>query len=190
METPLQLEIQGFTPSSHVRELIEANLTKVEARFGRITSCRVSILAPGAHHRMGEPYAVSIRAALPNGREVNVGRVSRGNDRRQGDVNFAINDAFRRAVRQLRDQTRLLRGEVKLGQRQPVATIARIDRDGTHGYLTAEDGHEIYFHANSVLDGKFAVLRPGDRIGYHEETGEKGPQASTVRLLTRYRRKH
>jgi len=190
METPLQIEIQGFKPSSHVRELIETNLAKVEARFGRITSCRVAIHAPGAHHRAGEPYAVSIRAALPNGREVNVGKVSRPNDRRQTDVNFAINDAFRRAVRQLRDQTRLLRGEVKPARRAPTGVVARVSGDGEFGYVTTDDGREIYFHANSVLNGKLIDLRPGDRVAYHEEVGEKGPQASTVRVLSRHQKNH
>jgi ribosome-associated translation inhibitor RaiA len=113
METSLQLETEGFEPSDHVRALIEANLAKLGTRFGKITSCRVAIHAPGAHHRMGEPYAVSIRAALPNGREVKVGKISRGSDARQADLTFAINDAFRRAVRQLRDQARILRGDIK-----------------------------------------------------------------------------
>lgn len=185
METPLELEIQGFEPSANLRDLIAANLAKVEGRFGRITSCRVEIRAPGAHHRMGEPYAVSIHMALPNGREVNVGRVSRGNDRRQSDLIFAVGDAFRRALRQLSDQARELRGDVKRIERPAEGEVVRLDPDGNCGFLASDDGREIYFHAHSVLGDRFRKLRLGERVAFHEENGDKGPQASTVRVLGR-----
>jgi cold shock CspA family protein len=183
METPFQLEIQGLEPSSHIRDLIASNIVKLEARYGRITSCRVVVQAPGAHHRMGEPYAVSIHLALPNGREVNVGRVSKGLDHRQADLVFAINDAFRRVVRQLRDHARKLRGETKQNHVAPEGKVASLDPGGNCGFLTTDDGREIYFHAHSVLGDRFRKLQAGDRVAFHEEVGEKGPQASTVRVL-------
>jgi cold shock CspA family protein len=51
------------------------------------------------------------------------------------------------------------------------------------GYLEAEDGHEVYFHRRAVLDGAFDRLTVGTRVSFVEEPGEKGPQASTVKLL-------
>jgi cold shock CspA family protein len=183
METDLQLETQGFEPSIQVRELIAANIEKLEARFGRITSCWVTIRAPGAHHRMGEPYTVSIRMALPKGREVNVGYNSKGNSRRQVDVTFAIHDAFRRATRQLRDNSQRLQGNVKPHAQSPIGKITRVEAENNCGFLRTADGREVYFHANSVLSGGFRKLKPDDRVVYHEEGGDKGPQASTVRVL-------
>lgn len=113
METPLELEIEGIEPSAHMRDLIASNIAKLEGRYGRITSCRVAIHAPGAHHRLGEPFAVSIRMALPGGLNVNVARRADNRDARQADIAFAITDAFHRATRQLRDKTRKLHGDVK-----------------------------------------------------------------------------
>jgi ribosome-associated translation inhibitor RaiA len=107
----LRLEFQGFEPSTHVRELVESNIRKFEARSGRITRCDVVVRAPGAHHRMGEHYTVSIRLELPNGREVSVG--SSDTDGRHADIAFAITDSFHKAMRQLRDETRRLQGHVK-----------------------------------------------------------------------------
>jgi cold shock CspA family protein len=52
--------------------------------------------------------------------------------------------------------------------------------------LESSDGQEIYFHRNSVLDGGFIRLREGSRVTYTEEMGEKGAQASTVRLLGKH----
>lgn len=103
METPLQLEIEGFVPSTHLRELIESQMTKLERHYGRMTACRVAIRAPDAHHKLGEPYFVTVRIALPNRRDVSVKPPPRARDRRQADIIFAVNDAFRRADRQLRD---------------------------------------------------------------------------------------
>ena len=183
METPLKLEIQGFEPSAHVRELIEFNIRKFEERSGRITSCNVIIRAPGAHHRLGEPFSVTIYMALPNSMEVSVGRTSKGLDRRHSDINFAINDAFRRAARQLQDKTRRLQGNVKRHSQGPIGKITSVEPERECGFLETDDGKKIYFHAHSVLGGHFRHLAAGDRVFFHEEVGDDGPQASTVRVL-------
>lgn len=112
METPVQLELHGVKTSDHLRDLIESNLSKIEKRFGRATACRVVIRAPNAHHRDGEPFIVSVRIALPAGREVNVGRVPAA-DGRLADMTFAVNDAFKRALRQLGDEAQQLQGRIK-----------------------------------------------------------------------------
>lgn len=182
METPVELEIEGLKPSAHLRQLIDNNIAKLERRYGRITACRVVVRAPNAHHRMGEPYFVTIRIALPDRRDVNVKPPPRALDPRQGDVNFAVDDAFRRADRQLRDQASRLKGRPQTHVLQPAGKIASLDPSGEFGFLESDDGREIYFHANSVLDGKFSQLRPGMRVSFHEEIGEEGPQASTVRV--------
>jgi len=182
MQTPLQLEIQGFQPSGHLKQLIQDNIDKLERRFGRMTACRVAIRSPDAHHRMGEPYFVTIRLALPGRRDVTVKPPPRARDRRQGEVNFAVNDAFRRAARQLSDHATKMKSVAPPNASQPQGKVISVDAGGNFGFLESEDGREIYFHANSVLGGKFSSLKTGDRVSYHEESGEKGAQASTVRL--------
>ena len=58
-----------------------------------------------------------------------------------------------------------------------------LDASGDFGFLEAADGHEVYFHRNSVLDGAFSLLAVGTHVAFAEEMGDKGPQASTVKLL-------
>ena len=53
------------------------------------------------------------------------------------------------------------------------------------GFLQSADGREIYFHKNSVLDG-LSRLKVGTRVAFAEEADEKGPQASTVKLLGKH----
>jgi len=183
METPLQLEIEGFEPSAHLRQLIDDNIAKLERRFGRITAARVAVRAPDAHHKMGEPYFVSIWLALPDRRDVSVKPPPGGLDHRQGDLTFAVGDAFRRAGRQLRDHTSKMKMQTKTHAHEPEGKVLRLDPGRESGYLESEDGREIYFHAHSVLDDKFRRLKPGMRVTFHEEMGDKGPQASTVRVI-------
>jgi cold shock CspA family protein len=122
---------------------------------------------------------------LPEGREVNIARTPQ-DDERHSDLNYALNDAFKRARRQLQDQARKLQGQVKQHEAQPIATVARLDPSGEFGFLETGDGHEIYFHRNSVLDDGFAKLSVGARVIFAEEMGDKGPQASTVKPMGKH----
>ncbi len=54
------------------------------------------------------------------------------------------------------------------------------------GFIETADGNEIYFHKNSVLNDAFSRLKLGTAVAYVEEEGEKGSQASTVRLLGKH----
>jgi cold shock CspA family protein len=157
---------------------------ELERRFSRVTACRVVLKGPGGHHQTGGLYEVHIRLELPDGREVNIGRTPQA-DERHADLTFAIDDAFKRARRQLQDQVRKLQGQVKAHEGQPTGTVVRLDELGEFGFLETSDGREIYFHRNSVLDG-FEHLSVGSRVSFAEEMGEKGPQASTVRLLGKH----
>jgi ribosome-associated translation inhibitor RaiA len=119
METPVKIDFQGMDAHSDVRSAIVKHLTQLEGRFSRITAGRVVLKAPGDHHHKGGLYEVSIRLALPEGREVNIGHTAQ-NDERHSDPTFAINDAFKRARRQLQDQVRKLQGQVKHHDGAPI----------------------------------------------------------------------
>jgi len=186
METAAEIDFQGIEPSLSVREAIDAHIRALEERCGRITACRVVIKGPGSHHRAGGLYEVNIRLALPDGREVDVARTPRA-DERHADLDFAVNDAFKRARRRLQDKVRRMQGHVKTHEGAlPIGTVTRVDAGGEFGFLESADGREIYFHRNSVLDDGFSRLVVGTRVGFFEEAGEKGAQASTVRIVGKH----
>jgi len=112
MQTPLEIDFQGMDARPDVRTAIAQHVSELEKRYGRVTACRVALKAPGGHHRNSGLYEVNIRLALPNGREVNVDRTAL-EDVRHSDLTFAINDAFKRARRQLQDQVSRMQGYVK-----------------------------------------------------------------------------
>jgi cold shock CspA family protein len=128
---------------------------------------------------------VNIRLALPSGREVNVARTAQ-QDERYTDIDFAINDTFKRARRRLQDHVRRMQGQVKTHEVQPIGIVIRLDPTGEFGFLETADSRQIYFHKNSVLDGSCSRLYVGARVAFAEEAGDQGPQASTVRLLGKH----
>lgn len=185
MQTPVQIDFQGMEAKQELRSAIARHIEQLEERFGRVTAGRVVLKAPGSHHRTGGLYEINVRLALPEGREVNIGRTPK-EDERYSDLAFALNDAFKRAKRQLQDQSQRMRGDVKQHEAPPMATVARLDASGEFGFLQAGDGQEIYFHRNSVPGGAFARLEVGDRVTFTEQLGDKGPQASTVKPMGKH----
>lgn len=116
METPIEIDFHGEIPIHGLREKIIENISQLEHRFGRITTCRVVVKAPSAHHRQGS-YEIHIHLTLPQDKEVNVAHTPDA-DERYSDIDFALNDAFKRARRQLQDQARQLQGHVKTHRNQ------------------------------------------------------------------------
>lgn len=112
MQTPLELDFQGMDPTQAARDAIEKQIAQLEAVFGRMTAGRVVVKGPGAHRRNGGLYEINIRLALPEGREVNISRTPQA-DERHADLTYALNDAFKRARRQLQDQLDRMDGNVK-----------------------------------------------------------------------------
>lgn len=112
MQTPTQIEFESVPGTPDMREAVSRHLADLEKRYGRATACRIVVRGPGARHQTGGQYQVSIRLALPDGHEVNVVRTPDA-DARYADLAFAVDDAFKRARRQLQDRARIMRGDVK-----------------------------------------------------------------------------
>lgn len=185
METPLQIDLQGVDAKEQIHAAIIKHVAQLEERSGRLTAGRVVVKAPSGHHRTGGLYEISIHLSLPEGREVNIGRTPQ-NDERYSKIEFALNDAFKRARRQLQDQVRELQSQVKQHDGPPIGTVSELDPLGEFGRIETDDGREIYFHRNSVLNGDFAKVTVGARVTFAEEMGDKGPQASTVKLMGKH----
>jgi ribosome-associated translation inhibitor RaiA len=115
MQTDLKVDFHGASPTEALQAKIREHVDDLEQFYGRLTACHVSVEAPGHHHRKGGLYHVRIRLSLPNGHEANIGTTP-PSDHRHADIVFALNDAFRRARRQLQDTVRKVSSEVRARQ--------------------------------------------------------------------------
>lgn len=203
METSLQITFRNIESSGMVEEWIRADVAKLNTFYNRIIGCRVAIEVPHRHHRKGSPYHIRIDLTVP-GEEIVVKREPSLSPRvrRLGgaeikkslevktphkNLRLAINDAFKATSRQLQDYARRQRGDVKSHAPLQVARVSKILPDEGYGFLTSRDGRGIYFHQNSVVNQAFPRLKVGTRVSFLEEPGEKGPQASSVRIIGKVR---
>jgi cold shock CspA family protein len=97
----------------------------------------------------------------------------------------AIREAFDTARRRLEDVAREQRGAVKTHDVPAHGEVVELERADGYGVIQAGE-NRIYFHRASVLDDAFDELTIGTAVAFAEEQGEKGPQASTVRILGKH----
>jgi CspA family cold shock protein len=64
-----------------------------------------------------------------------------------------------------------------------VGRILRFDDVRGYGFVAPADGGEdVFVHANDFGDQRYLV-RPGLRVQYEAEDGDRGPKVSTIRII-------
>lgn len=48
------------------------------------------------------------------------------------------------------------------------------------GFITSEDGSDVFVHYSSIQSNGFKSLAEGDRVSFDVENGPKGPKAVNV----------
>ena len=179
MESPVEVVYQGMSAVPGLEARIHKEVDKLERYHGRITACRVVIQTPHRHKRKGKQFEVRIHLTLPGARDVAVGHGATKN-RAHEDPYVALREAFDAARRQLKDDVRRQRGNVKTHEVSPHGHVAKLFPEQDYGFIESSDGREVYFHRNAVVDDKFDTLEAGSEVRFVEAMGDKGPQASTV----------
>lgn len=64
-------------------------------------------------------------------------------------------------------------------------TIERLVRDRGFGFIRGERGESVFFHRSALPGAEFDRLEQGDRVEFEETTGDKGPRATRVHLMSR-----
>lgn len=184
MKQPLQITFRDMQHSDAVETHIREKVAKLDDFYEHIMACHVVIEQPHAHHQQGKLFRISIDLTLPDG-ELLVNR-SASEHHAHEDVYVAIRDAFKSLRRQLQDFVRKQRGKVKKHGSPDHGKIFVIRGDEDFGRILTADGRDIYFHRNSLVDGGFDALEIGNEVRFVEESGEQGPQASSVHRVGKH----
>lgn len=180
MTIPLQVTFRHELVSPALEARIRKLAERLE-RFGpHILSCEV-IVDREHRHQQGNAFDVRIEISVA-GAHISIQRASPYDPSHQ-DPYVAVRDAFRAARRKLQDYERGLRGQVKRHHGLPHGWISELDTQGGFGRIETDDGRMIFFHRNSVMGKSFDQLTTGVEVSFAEESGVKGPQASTVHVL-------
>jgi len=197
MQLQPTVKFRGIEANAAFEEEIRRRISRLRTYYPAIIGCDVLVKLSDRHHLAGARFDVRIDLAVPGGhvlvshvaglrataREREQERFRKGDEldpeRRYGKV--AVREAFEVARRRLQDFARKQRGTVKVHAGPPRGRVVRLGK--VYGFIEAGDGREVYFNRKSVLGRGLKRLRVGSPVSFAEERGEKGPQASTVRVL-------
>lgn len=62
-------------------------------------------------------------------------------------------------------------------------TVKWFNAEKGYGFITILDGDDVFVHYSNIEMTGFRVLEEGQRVEFTVGTGQKGPQAESVRVL-------
>lgn len=199
---PLQMTFRHAKATPDAEQWTREEALKLHRFYPRIMGCRVAI-EEVTGRKEGNPWHVRIDLTVPGGevvvqhepnlagraRRIGNAEIKKGMESQHSQKNLhaAIQDAFKSARRRLQDFARKQRGDTKRLAVRPTARVTQVFPEMGYGFLATPDGREIYFHKDSVLRQAFPRMAPGTSVTFAEEAGERGPQASSVRIASKPR---
>src|SRR5512146_440064 len=164
MQLELHISARSLTLGPADEQTIREAAAKLDGLDPRLTGCRVIVSTPHRRGHTGRKYQVEIELLAP-GAQIVV--------RRQSDENLltAIQSSFAAARRRLQDQARRRRGQVKRLAAMPRGTVTKMVPVEGYGFVTADEGREIYFDRAAVTGDRFDRLAEGDDVRFVEAEG-------------------
>lgn len=178
MQIEPQVSYRNVEKTGVLEEKILEGIDKLEKVHHRITSVRIAVEdQSGGEETPDRLFRVRINVTIPGG-DIVVERKPRGEP--HPPLERVLLDAFEAARRQLRKRLEQQRGNVKIHTPKPEGRVARVFPEEGYGFIEDVEGREVYFHENSIMDGKLDDLSEGAQVQFLEEQGDKGPQAVAV----------
>jgi ribosome-associated translation inhibitor RaiA/cold shock CspA family protein len=173
----LKIETRNVELRKAWQERIEEEKEKMVRHYANfVLHLRVSIEAT-KHHKEGG-FELKLVASVPNDTVV----VSRKGE----NMNALLVEAFdvlslqlKEILRKKRKDQKAMESGVEVGS---CGVVRKVSPFESYGFIVTPDEREIYFHENALKDIPLDQLIEGDEVMYGETVGDKGPQASWVRV--------
>ncbi|WP_425404022.1 HPF/RaiA family ribosome-associated protein [Hwanghaeella sp.] len=184
MAINLEITYRDFDAPIMAEERINERVAKLERIFPRLQSLRVVSEQVQHNRQTGKLYRFRLDAVLPGG-DVTIDKSHADKDA-HADFFVAMRDAFNALESRLHTFADKQNLDVKHHEDPPHGVVKEVFPD--HGFIKTSDGLEIYFHANSVVDGKFKDVEVGTEVRFSAVDNEsaKGPQATSVHLVGKH----
>ncbi|ADK15020.1 MULTISPECIES: cold-shock protein [Clostridium] len=62
-------------------------------------------------------------------------------------------------------------------------TVKWFNGEKGFGFITGEDGKDIFAHFSQINSDGYKTLEEGQKVSYDEGQGQKGPQAENITVL-------
>ncbi len=174
----LKVETRNVELRKGWQKKIDEEKEKLVRHFANfLLRLRVSIEAT-VHHKEGG-YELKLVASVPNDTVV----VTRKGE----NVGPLLVEAFDVLALQMKEIVRKKRQSQKssdaaMDDGAQFGIIRKVSPFESYGFIVSRDAREIYFHENALKDISIDSLTEGDSVVYGESLGDKGPQASWVRM--------
>ena len=186
MQVHPEIKFHDVERSDWVESYIGERVGRLERFAAGITSCHVTLTQEQASQSKGNRYSVMVEVRLPPNHDLAVRKLKDIRDM-PTQLPALINLAFGAVERQLKKTSALRRGAEKAHAdgEQPHGMVEKLFSEG-YGFIRAvQDDRQFYFHRNSVLHGDFERLAVGTEVRFSAEEGDKGPQASSVQIVSK-----
>ena len=62
-------------------------------------------------------------------------------------------------------------------------TVKWFNEQKGYGFITQEDGPDVFVHYSGINSSGFKTLKEGDKVTFDVEQGKKGPAAVNVKVV-------
>ena len=73
--------------------------------------------------------------------------------------------------------------EIKAGEESMNGTVKWFNDSKGYGFISREDGDDVFVHHSSIAGEGFKSLAEGDKVTFEIEQGDKGPSAVNVQKV-------
>ena len=73
--------------------------------------------------------------------------------------------------------------EIKAGEESMNGTVKWFNDSKGYGFISREDGDDVFVHHSSIAGEGFKSLEEGDEVTFEIEQGDKGPSAVNVQKV-------
>jgi CspA family cold shock protein len=79
--------------------------------------------------------------------------------------------------------TRVCNAHEKIKEIYMKGTVKWFDSDKGYGFISSEEGKDIFVHFSAIQSEGYKSLQEGDQVEFDVNDGDRGPQAANVTKL-------
>jgi CspA family cold shock protein len=79
--------------------------------------------------------------------------------------------------------TRVCKAHEKIKEIYMKGTVKWFDSDKGYGFISSEEGKDIFVHFSAIQVEGYKSLQEGDQVEFDVNDGDRGPQAANVTKL-------
>lgn len=180
MQKPPTIIYRNTDRSGVIDGVVYGQVEKLESICDQIIDRKVVIETmevPGRDHPLVQ---VDVEISVPGKKETLTYKPRESHAHE--DIFIALNDVFDDMQRQLQEYMQHTESKTRKSKALMTGVVCEIFPEMNYGKIMTSDGHEVYFHRDSVEGDTFTTLKPDSVVQFKEITGLLGRQASMVKI--------